>query len=173
MQRSTLLIGIVWLSMICAPAGPAQAPDSGAMRVAPDEVQAFVRAALENRLRANDVPDLNLAAGSHRLAVRDSMPRAHLILKEAALPEVEGYQLYLLSAAEAQAEADRHNASVLFIAVDEPSINGDSATIWLGVDTAVPSQSGLIKLCCCTGKAEFRRSASSWHFVKWSTMVCS
>ena len=140
---------------------------------ASDEIQALVRAALEDRLRANDIPDLNLLQGSRRIGVRGVMPRAQRSLSDSALPRLDGYELFLLSPADAQGAADRRNETIEFITVDDPAVGPERATIWIGVDTAVPAKSGLIKLCCCTGQAEFRRNGDGWTFVKWVSMVCS
>ena len=172
MHSTPAILLALCLSVPMAAGGLAQTPPHPAAPFAPDELQTFVRAALADRLQANDLPDKNLLHAP-RIGVRDMMPQAHLTLREAALPAVDGYDLFLLSPSDAQAEADRRKTSVAFITVDEPVIAGDTATIWLGVDIAVPSQSGLVKLCCCSGKAEFRRAGNSWTFVKWSGVVCS
>ena len=169
--RCGMTLGRVCAALLVASASLAQAPSRASLPLAPDDVQAFVRAALADRLRGNDIPDGNLLQ-SRRIGVRDVMPQAHLALKEMALPQVT-YELFLQSPADAQAEADRRNAPVAYLIVDDPIITGDAATLWLGVDTAIPRASGLLKLCCCTGKAEYRRVDDSWVFVKWSSMVCS
>ena len=162
---------IALAALVSAQQVPATKPS--AYPFAGPDVQQFVRAALTDRLRANDVPDLNLLQSSRRIGVRDVMPKAHLLLQESALPELDPYQLFLLSPADAQAMADRRAATIPFITIDQPSIDGDRATISLGVDIATPSNPRVIKLCCCTGQAEFHRSGGGWTFVKWLTTVCS
>ena len=166
-----LLVVLVCVALLPAPAGVAQSWSPPSFPLASDEVQAFVRAALADRLRANDIPDGNLLQ-SRRVGVRSVMPQAHLALNETALPQVT-YELFLQSPAEAQAEADRRNTPVAFLIVDSPAINGDTATLTLGVDMATPRSSHLVKLCCCAGTAEYQRSGSTWVFVKWSSIVCS
>lgn len=140
---------------------------------APDAVQAFVRAALMDRFRANDIPDYKVLGTSHRIGIRSSMPEAAMLLTDASLPDVDGYAFFLLSPSEAQTTADRRSETVAFITVDRPVLEGDTATVWLGVDVAAPTHPNTIRLCCCSGKAEYRRIRDGWSFVKWSTMICS
>jgi hypothetical protein len=161
-----------FLIAVSAPAAPASQEVTWPQPAAP-EIQAFVRSALDDRLRANDIPDLKLLQGSRHISVRNVMPRAQRSLSESALPQIEGYDVVLVSPAEAQATADRRNETVEFITVDDAIVGPSTATIEIGVDRAVPRTSGLIKLCCCTGQAEFRRSAGGWAFVKWASIVCS
>jgi hypothetical protein len=142
-------------------------------RPAPREIEDLVRQALEDRLAANDIPDGKLLAQSPRIAVRAEMPDAQLTLGEAALPRREGQDAFLISVASAQADADRTGTPVHFIGVDGPSIIGETATISLGVDVVFPRDPKVVKLCCCTGRAEFARVGGRWTFVKWGGMVCS
>jgi len=145
----------------------------GAVVVAPDSVQEFVKAALADRLRANDIPDLKVLDSSRPIGIRDVMPEAGERLESAAVPAVGSYRFFLLSPADAQAAADRDSTPVAFLTVDRPIISGDSATIVIGVDLTLPRTSHQVKLCCCTGSAEFQRTDRGWTFVKWSGMVCS
>ncbi len=57
------------------------------------------------------------------------MPGASLRLGSGALPQREGFEFYLVSKAGAQAEANRTGQAVPFIAVDQPLITDDTATI--------------------------------------------
>jgi hypothetical protein len=148
-------------------------PSQQASAAAPDGVQAFVKAALTDRFQANDIPDFKILGTSYRIAIRSTMPEAAMTLTDAALPAVNGYQFFLLSPADAQTAADRRHESVSFITVDRPRIEGDRASIWLGVDVAEPADSNMIWLCCCRGEAEFRRTSRGWSFVKWGTTRCS
>ena len=86
----------------------------------PAEVQAFVRAALTDRFRANDIPDLKLLDATRPIGVRTVMPQARLMLIEQALPVMDGYEFFLISAADAQAAADREGKPVAFVTVDQP-----------------------------------------------------
>jgi quercetin dioxygenase-like cupin family protein len=158
---------------LCGMPGPPNADPFASYPLAAPDVQQFVRMALMDRVRANDVPDLNLLHASHRIAVRDVMPTAHLALNESALPQLDPYHFFLLSPADAQAVADRRKQTMPFLTVDQPSIDGDTATVWLGVDIAAPADPNMIRLCCCTGRAEFRRSGGGWAFVKWLVTICS
>ena len=99
------------------------------------------------------------------------MPEAGLKLSRAALPQRDGYSFVLLSAAAAQAEADRSGRPVYFITVDQPSITDDTATISLGVDVVSPREPKTINMCCCTGQGQFRRTGGRWAFVKWAQMI--
>jgi hypothetical protein len=140
---------------------------------APEPVQSFVRASLADRFRAGDIPDLKILDASRRIGVRSVMPEAHQTLTDAALPVVEGYQFFLLSPDDAQATADREKKNVTFVTVDLPEPDSDPATIVIGVGMIVPRHSGVITLCCCAGKAEFRRAHDAWTFAKWSYVRCS
>ena len=137
------------------------------------EVEAFVRQAIEERFGARAIPDHNLLGAATRVAVRQEMPLAGESLTSAALPRLDGYEFYLTTAAAAQAEADRTRRNVTFLIVDRPVIAGDTATLWLGVDIAIPADPNNVKLCCCTGLGQFRRAQGRWAFVEWTERVCS
>jgi hypothetical protein len=142
-------------------------------RAAAGDVELLVRQALEDRLAAKNVPDGNLLGSSTRIGIREEMPKAGMKLGREALPQREGYEFFLISLAEAQAEADQSGKPVHVITVDRPSLAEDTATLWLGVDVAFPREPKVIKLCCCTGQGQFRRVEGRWRFVKWASMVCS
>ena len=101
------------------------------------------------------------------------MPAAGLKLGRGALPQREGYEFYLISEGAAQSEADRARQPVTFITVDGPSISEDTAMVSLGVDVVFPREPKQTKLCCCTGRGEFRRAEGRWTFVKWADIICS
>lgn len=90
-----------------------------------------------------------------------------------APPQREGYEFFLISIGTAQAEADKSRQEVRFITVDRPSITGDAATVSVGVDLVLPREPRVIKLCCCTGYGEFRRTNGRWTFVRWAETICS
>jgi hypothetical protein len=146
---------------------PADYPQASA------DIQAFVRDALTDRLRANDVPDMGMLHWSQPIGVRAVMPQAQLTLSESALPKVDKYEFVLLSPADAQARADRANEAFPFLVVDQPVIGATTATLWLGVDIALPRAQHAVKQCCCAGRAEFRRTSGGWTFAKWLQQVCS
>ena len=140
--------------------------------VASPEIHLLVKQALEDRLSEARLPGGELLA-SARVGVRVEMPLAGLRLGPEALPTHAGYEFYLVSAATAQVEADKTGERVHLIFVDRPSISGDSARVSLGVDIVWPREPQQIKLCCCIGEAEFRRTNGRWIFVQWANMVCS
>ena len=156
-----------------AVARPQQSGSQWAAAPAPESVQAFVKAALTDRLQANDIPDSKLLDRSKPIGISTALPQAHMTLTSAALPSVRGYELFLLSPADAQAAANRDAKTIAFISVDQPAIDAASATLQIGVDIVLPDKSGQWKACCCTGKAEFRRTPDGWAFVKWSGIVCA
>ena len=142
-------------------------------RMATPDIDVLVKQAVEDRFGAKDLPDGSLLGKATRIAIREEMPEAGLKLSRAALPQRDGYSFVLLSAAAAQAEADRSGRPVYFITVDQPSITDDTATISLGVDLVSPREPKTINMCCCTGQGQFRRTDGRWAFVKWAQMICS
>ena len=141
-------------------------------RASPD-IELLVKQALEDRFAAGNVPDRNLLGASRRIAIREDMAQARLTLGSAALPQQEGYEFYLLSTTAAQAEADRTGQHVHFVLVDGPAISADLGVVWIGVDFVAPRDRKMIKLCCCSGRGQFRRIDGRWTFVKWLETVCS
>jgi hypothetical protein len=147
----------------------AQSPE----RLAAPDIELLVKQSVEDRFGARDVPDGNLLGKATRIAIREQMPEAGLKLGRGALPQRDGYTFFLIAEAAVQAEADRAGRPVFFIAVDRPSITDDTATISLGVDVVSPREPKSIKMCCCTGQGQFRRTGGRWTFVKWVQMICS
>jgi hypothetical protein len=147
----------------------AQSPEA----MATSDVEVLVKQAVEDRIGARDIPDGNLLGKATRIAIREEMPEAGLKLGRAALPQLAGYEFFLISEAAAQAQADRVRRAVYFITVDRPSIIADTATVSLGVDVAFPREPKTIKMCCCTGQGQFLRVGGRWTFVKWGQTICS
>jgi creatinine amidohydrolase len=142
-------------------------------RPAGRDIEALVRQALEDRVRAGDIPDFQLLGGTRRIGVRRELPLAGLTLGPDALPRIDGYEFYLVSAATAQADADRTKEKIRFVTVDRPSIAAETATIWMGTDFVSPADPTMIKMCCCEGRATFRHAGERWVFVEWTTTRCS
>jgi len=140
---------------------------------ATSEVHMLVKQSLEDLLLGKRVPDGNLLGNSSRIAIREELPRAKLRLGREALPQRDGYEFYLITEIQAQTEADRTRQAVHYITVDQPSITADSAVLWVGVDVTFPSEPKVVKLCCCTGHGQFKRTEGRWTFVKWSDITCS
>ncbi|MEZ5288407.1 MAG: hypothetical protein R2712_27095 [Vicinamibacterales bacterium] len=137
---------------------------------APAAVQRFVRAALSDRIAANDFPDHSLLRSEDPIIIRSEMPAARAALTQAALPT--GRRFALMSVEDLQVYADRVRRPVYFIAVDTPEIDGDRGQVWLGVEVVAP-RPGWVSLCCCRGGARFERSgADTWQFVDWYLLEC-
>ena len=143
------------------------------LRPATSEIESLVRQALEDRLEEEDLPDLGLLGKSTRIAVRQELPATGLRLSQSALPSRDGYDFHLISVRDAQSEAERTQMAIYFITVDRPTIAGDTATIWLGVDFVFPTDPNLVKSCCCVGEAHFRRVEHRWKFSKWGRGGCA
>ena len=143
------------------------------LQLASPEIQSFVRQAIEDRLRAGQLPDGNLLGNVTRIAIREEMPEAGQRNGPASLPQVEMREFYLISQVEAQTEADKTGRAQHFISVDRPSIAGDVGTVWVGVDVVFPREPKVIKMCCCTGLGQFRLAEGRWTFVNWTGMTCS
>ena len=142
-----------------------QGPTPSSQAQATAEVDALVRQVLADRIAANDIPSLNVLRGAKRIAVRSD--RVRLPLGKDALPELEGYELRLISREEAQVEAERTQTFVYFIAIERLQIQGDTASLSIGVDFAMPPDSKLTKMCCCSRWLDYRRVENRWIFVRW------
>jgi hypothetical protein len=73
------------------------------------EIDGLVRQVLADRIIAKDIPDWGLLRGATRIAVRSDPVR--LPIGKDALPALDGYDLRLITAEEAQTEAERTHAS--------------------------------------------------------------
>jgi len=149
-----------------------RAQPRSALPEASAEIQDLVRDAIADRFRADDIPDINLLPDRTHVFVLRELGSAHLKLTDRALPSLREAHFALISADDTHAMAARTGRDVVYIAVDGPLINGDSATISLGVDF-VPANTSSVKMCCCSGRAQFSKAAERWTFVKWISMTCS
>jgi len=156
-----------------APNGVRHMAQPPAPRSVSPRIAEFVRQALADRFTAGDIPDLGLVEDRTHVFVRREMFGDGLLLGPDALPAMPGVKFELVALKEAEARAAHSGRNVVFISVDRPQVSGDTASIWLGVDIAVPPRSGVIKMCCCTSLAEFRRADDRWAFVKYSRTTCS
>ena len=129
------------------------------------EIDGVVRQVLADRIAANDIPSLDTARGTRRIAVRSDPVR--LPISKDALPAIEGYDFRLITAEEAQAESDKTKRFVYFIAIERLHIQGDTASLWIGMDFTMPSDSKLAKMCCCSRPLDYRRADDRWVFVRW------
>jgi hypothetical protein len=147
---------------------------AGTMPDAPPAIQTLVRQAIEDRLKAADIPDLDLRFGRNRgLHIRREISHSGRLLTEEALPRVAGFTFSILTKAELQAESDRLNQSAMFIIVNAASIQGDTAAVELGTDILMPTTSRALKQCCCIAVGTFNHRDVGWAFDHWSGLVCS
>ena len=170
------LIVVALLAFVPAHTLPSQRPDPSSKSQVPGGVDDLMRQVLADRIAAKDIPDFGLLRGATRIAVRSDGVgfrvtldgvRFGLTLGKDALPTLEGYQLRLISTEEAKAEADRTQASVYFIAVDGLTVSGDTATLSIGVDFAMPPNPKVVKMCCCSRSLEYRLVNDRSVFVRW------
>jgi hypothetical protein len=169
----SMAVAAALLSFVHLAAAAAQESHSPSQRQAiTSEIDGLVRQVLADRIAAKDIPDWGLLRDATRIAIRSDPIR--LPIGKDALPALEGYELELITAEEAQAAAERTRANVRFIAIERLHIQGDTASLWIGVDFAMPADPKLIKMCCCSRGLDYRRAADRWVFVQWSDMVrCS
>lgn len=174
-MRRLILIGVTMAGL----SGPnmgllGQRPDvTVPATLVPPEIETLVREALEDRLDAEDLPEMRSFRASVNIAILDELPRARLKLSPAALPRaVSGHVFSLVTTASAQATADRTGKEFSFLFVDVPSIAGETATILMGRDVTLPREPNATKLCCCSATGEFRRGAGRWTFVRWQERHC-
>ena len=139
---------------------------------APAEVQTLVREALEDVLNRDALPDGTLFRNARRIAVQAEMRRARLALGQDALPRREGFEYYLMSEEEIQAQAERTGASVYFVVVDTPVITGNRALLTAGVNVREPRGTRLA-LCCCIGFGQFERRDGRWRLLGFPRLVCA
>ena len=135
-------------------------------------IDLLVRHALEDRLAANDLPDADLVLNQPRIAISEDAGGG-VTLTAAAVPQREGYDFYLVSPAAARAEADKSGKPFFFVIARNPTIDGDSASVSIGADLALPSASLQLKLCCCVFRGEFRRMEGRWTFSRWAERACA
>jgi hypothetical protein len=139
---------------------------------APADIHALVRQAIEDRIAARDIPDLDLRRHSPSLLIRREMSRT-LMLDSNAVPQVSGFSFQLRTSAELQVEADQTHTSIMFIIANSAGVTGNTAFVDLGTDIVFPSDPKVIKMCCCVGNGRFNRVESRWVFERWSNIVCS
>ena len=136
-------------------------------------VEDLVRQALQDRFGADDIPDLALLEDRSHVLLSSELRRARLQLTARALPRIEGTRFALIGVADAQALADRSHHDVVSLTVDDPAIEGDRASLWIGTDLTIPSQKGVVRMCCCEGRGDFKKMDGRWIFVKWALTRCS
>ena len=164
-----VLIAAAMLSSVHARAATVQenTPPLQAQADAARDLNALIRQVLADRIPVKDIPDYGLLQGAKRIAVRSDDVGRGLALGKDALPALEGYELRLISTAEARAEAERTQPFVFFIAIERLQIQGDTASLWIGVDFTMPPDPKSAKTCCCSRSLEYRQIEDRWVFVRW------
>lgn len=144
----------------------------GETKPAPPEINTFVKETIEEVWDLNKIPDGSLLKGS-RIAIQQEMFKSGLRLGSAALPQRPGLEFRLVPRSDTQTEADNTKKGVFFIFTDSPQIDGDTATIVIGVDVSFPKEPKVVNLCCCAGRGQFEKRGNRWAFVKWLGVSCS
>jgi hypothetical protein len=62
---------------------------------------------------------------------------------------------------------------VFFATLDDIKLFGDTATLTVGVDLAVPEGPRAVKLCCCQAEDTWKRVLRGWVFVKRGLTICA
>ena len=164
-----VVVAAALLSFVHPAAAAAQETNPPSQRQAmTSEIDGLVRQVLADRIIAKDIPDWGLLRGAKRIAVHSDPVR--LPIGKDALPALDGYDLRLITAEEAQTEAERTHALVYFIAIERLQIQGDTASLWIGVDFTMPPDPKLVKMCCCSRALDYRRADDRWVFVGWDDL---
>lgn len=137
------------------------------------EVEAFVREAIADRFAAGRIPDMGMIEDRRHVFVLKQMPGDRFAVTPDALPKLPNTTLEPITVQDAEAMAKRTGRDVVYLVVGDPRVDGDTASLVLGVDLALPPDAGLVKMCCCTGRASFRRISNRWVFEKWVSQTCS
>ena len=169
MRAILVTIALLAIGFQQTPQAPAPAP----LPVADEALQQFVRAALEDRLAAKNLPDYGLLREQTRMGLRENMPAARVRLDQRAVPHVHGLDFFLISESTAQIQADRTKNTIIYLTVERPVIDGDDGTLVIGVDIAIPTNPKAVKMCCCDAEAHFQRVKGRWTFVRWGLERCS
>jgi len=163
------VVGGGWLFGEDLRARPQQAEDYGP---ADPAVEALVRDALRDRYVAGAIPDQGLLRGQMPVLVLREMSQARVRLRPEAMPAIPHVTFTLLTKQEARTRAEARGENVYYITIDGPQISGDSATLWLGVDLQMPTDTSA-PLCCCVARGEFSKHDGQWRFVRWSMSRCA
>lgn len=142
------------------------------LHAASPDVDAFVRHALLDRWAARDIPDIGLLAARRRVFVLREMFHARLLLSAKTVPRTAGTEFEFVALTELQANARRSRDVVYFIALDDPDVRDDAASVTVGVDLVAPAEPA-ITTCCCTTSVHYVRRDGRWAFVKSNGGTCS
>jgi hypothetical protein len=171
-MRIASTIVAAWLLVSCATTASQQTASSPALRPAPPEVEALVRAAIADRYQASDIPDQALLQGKDAVHVFDEMKRSGYVLSAAAVPKIPSTNLVLVGRARARDLARGTGSGLHFIEVDDVRIEGDRASLKMGVGVYPDPAFEGAQLCCCSARAELARDGAAWQFRDWGERVC-
>jgi len=173
MKRSALLLGVV-VSMI--PVLSSSFPEEAGVRtnVKSEQLLAVQMAVLAHTLvEAKDLPDIGMLPKDGPIIVQSDIPGQKATIDSRALPSIKGRKLVLMTRKEIQDKADRDDATLTYVEIDSIVVEGTVAKVSVGTNMAIPTNSHLAKLCCCTGLAIFNLVKDSWIFGNWSETVCA
>ena len=120
-------------AVLVAAATLLQAQSRTEYRTVSSDTEHFIRAAIADRFKAGDIPDLNLLPDRTRVLVRKELVDAKLTLTADALPNLPATTFEMISLQEAETLARRTGRDIVNLTVDNPHIDGDAATISLTI----------------------------------------
>jgi hypothetical protein len=74
---------------------------------------------------------------------------------------------------ELQAEADRRSDRVPYVDISAIVMSGSCATVTVGADYVLPSETELIKMCCCAADDVYQKRRGVWTFIGRTGEVCA
>ena len=133
---------------------------------------ALIRDALTWAFSSKNLPDYNIIADDDPVLIHAQIRSDGREIRDDALPLSERkFELVFLY--EAQERADATGRPLRMVVVDQPRIDGTKAFLLMGVELVLPTNSDLVKLCCCVGLAEFELVDGSWRFRAWVYQQCA
>jgi hypothetical protein len=169
--RHLLAVMAIFSGSACATLAERPA-DLAPLKPAPQEVDAFVRAALSDRFAAGDIPDQNLVADHNPIYLFDEMERSAYQLSPAALPEVAGRRFALVTRTQAR-DIAYGRGGICLLEVDGVELSGDRARLRIGV-SAYPDVTKSLMYGGGSAEAEFRRGTDGkWIFATWGPILWS
>ena len=147
-------------AMLCAAGCPKQAADE------------LLRAVLQRALvDAKDLPDIRMVSEGSELIVQSSIEASPIEITPAALPEVPGRKVVLLTPSQILARA-RNVGDVYFVQINYLELHGNEATMMLGVGIqSAPERQG-IPMCCCSEEVRYALVEGKWVYRGSGGTVC-
>jgi hypothetical protein len=143
------------------------------MRPVPEQVAAFVRAAIADRYQAGEIPDQKLLAGQDPVLIFDETERPAYRLSEQALPTGGQTRFALIARAAARDRARGSWDGTRMIEVGGVEVGPESASLVLGISISPDlTRPSLIVMCCCSARANYRLRDGRWVFTGWGEENC-